>query len=106
MDETERRRVKQIAHNEEHGIVPRTITKRIADVMEGARSTSPKRGKGATKKGAAPKAVAIPDSPKALGKLLAQMEKQMLDHAQNLEFEEAAALRDQLMQIKQERLIG
>ena len=106
MDETERRRVKQIAHNEEHGIVPRTITKRIADVMEGARSTSPKRGKGATKKGAAPKSVAIPDSPKALGKLLAQMEKQMLDHAQNLEFEEAAALRDQLMQIKQERLIG
>ena len=106
MDETERRRVKQIAHNEEHGIVPRTITKRIADVMEGARSTSPKRGKGATKKGAAPKAVAIPDSPKALGKLLAQMEKQMLDHAQNLEFEEAAALRDQLMQIKQERLIS
>ena len=106
MDETERRRVKQIAHNEEHGIVPRTISKRIADVMEGARSTSPKRGKGATKKGAAPKAVAIPDSPKALGKLLAQMEKQMLDHAQNLEFEEAAALRDQLMQIKQERLIS
>ena len=106
MDETERRRVKQLAHNEEHGIVPRTITKRIADVMEGARSTSPKRGKGATKKGAAPKAVAIPDSPKALGKLLAQMEKQMLDHAQNLEFEEAAALRDQLMQIKQERLIS
>ena len=106
MDETERRRVKQIAHNEEHGIVPRTITKRIADVMEGARPTSPKRGKGATKKGAAPKAVAIPDSPKALGKLLAQMEKQMLDHAQNLEFEEAAALRDQLMQIKQERLIS
>lgn len=106
MDETERRRIKQMAHNEEHGIVPKTITKRIADVMEGARSTSPKRGKGATKKGTAPKPLAIPDNPKALGKLLAQMEKQMLDHAQNLEFEEAAALRDQLMQIKQERLIG
>lgn len=106
MDETERRRIKQMAHNEEHGIVPKTITKRIADVMEGARSTSPKRGKGATKKGAASKPLAIPDNPKALGKLLAQMEKQMLDHAQNLEFEEAAALRDQLMQIKQERLIG
>jgi excinuclease ABC subunit B len=48
----------------------------------------------------------IPDNPKALGKLLAQMEKQMLDHAQNLEFEEAAQLRDQVIQIKRENLIG
>jgi excinuclease ABC subunit B len=106
MDETERRRAKQIAHNEEHGIVPKTIAKRIADVMEGARSMSPKRGKGAGKKGATAKPVVVPDNPKALGKLLAQMEKQMLDHAQNLEFEEAAAMRDQLAQIKRENLIG
>ena len=106
MDETERRRAKQIAHNEEHGIVPKTITKRIADVMEGARSMSPKRGKGAGKKGATANPVVVPDNPKALGKLLAQMEKQMLDHAQNLEFEEAAAMRDQLAQIKRENLIG
>jgi excinuclease ABC subunit B len=106
MDETERRRAKQISHNEEHGIVPKTINKRIADVMEGARSMSPKRGKGAGKKGAVAKPVVVPDNPKALGKLLAQMEKQMLDHAQNLEFEEAAAMRDQLAQIKRENLIG
>lgn len=106
MDETERRRAKQLAHNAEHGIVPKTINKRIADVMEGARSTSPKRGKGAAKKGAAAKPVVVPDNPKALGKLLEQMEKQMLDHAQNLEFEEAAQLRDQLLQIKRENLIG
>ena len=50
MDETERRRTKQIAHNEAHDIVPKTINKRIADVMEGARSMSPKRGKGAGRK--------------------------------------------------------
>jgi excinuclease ABC subunit B len=106
MDETERRRAKQMAYNEEHGIVPKTINKRIADVMEGARSMSPKRGKGGTKKGTAANPVALPDNPKALGKLLAQMEKQMLDHAQNLEFEEAAAMRDQLAQIKREKLIG
>jgi excinuclease ABC subunit B len=105
MDETERRRVKQIAYNEEHDIVPQTINKRIADVMEGARSMSPKRGKGAAKKGKAV-TVAVPDNPKALGKLLEQMEKQMLDHAQNLEFEEAAALRDQVIQLKREHLIG
>ena len=106
MDETERRRTKQIAYNEEHDIVPQTINKRIADVMEGARSMSPKRGKGAAKKGKAATPVAEPDNPKALGKLLEQLEKQMLDHAQNLEFEEAAALRDQVIQLKREHLIG
>ena len=106
MDETERRRTKQIAYNQEHDIVPQTINKRIADVMEGARSMSPKRGKGAAKKGKAAMPVAVPDNPKALGKLLEQLEKQMLDHAQNLEFEEAAALRDQVIQLKREHLIG
>jgi excinuclease ABC subunit B len=106
MDETQRRREKQLAYNEAHGIVPQTINKRIADVMEGARSSAPKRGKGAGKKGASAPPVVIPDNPKALGKLLAQMEKQMLDHAQNLEFEEAAQLRDQVIQIKRENLIG
>ena len=106
MDETQRRRTKQIAHNEKHGIVPKTISKRIGDVMEGARSMSPKRGKGAAKKVKAVTPVAVPDNPKALGKLLEQMEKQMLDHAQNLEFEEAAALRDQVIQLKREHLIG
>ena len=106
MDETERRRMKQIAYNQEHDIVPQTINKRIADVMEGARSMSPKRGKGAAKKGKAATPVAVPDNPKALGKLLEQLEKQMLDHAQNLEFEEAAALRDQVIKLKREHLIG
>ena len=106
MDETQRRRTKQIAYNEEHDIVPKTISKRIGDVMEGARSMSPKRGKGAAKKVKAVTPVAVPDNPKALGKLLEQMEKQMLDHAQNLEFEEAAALRDQVIQLKREHLIG
>ena len=106
MDETQRRRTKQIAYNEEHDIVPKTISKRIGDVMEGARSMSPKRGKGAAKKVKAATPVAVPDNPKALGKLLEQMEKQMLDHAQNLEFEEAAALRDQVIQLKREHLIG
>ena len=106
MDETERRRMKQIAYNQEHDIVPQTINKRIADVMEGARSMSPKRGKGAAKKGKAATPVAVPDNPRALGKLLEQLEKQMLDHAQNLEFEEAAALRDQVIQLKREHLIG
>ena len=54
--------------------MPKTISKRIGDVMEGARSMSPKRGKGAAKKVKAVTPVAVPDNPKALGKLLEQME--------------------------------
>ena len=67
---------------------------------------SPKRGKGALKKGKLAKPVAVPDNPKALGRMLEKMEKQMLDHAQNLEFEEAASLRDQLIQLKRDHLVG
>ena len=104
MRETDRRRDKQIPHNAEHSIVPQTIRKEIADVMEGARS-APGSAKGSRKKTAtAP--VAVPDNPKALGKLLAQLEAKMLKHAQNLEFEEAALVRDQLQSLKEQKLIA
>ncbi len=102
--ETTRRRDKQIAHNEEHGITPRSISKQIADIMEGARVApgTPKRSRRQAGRGA--DKVEIPSDPKALGKLLDDLEKQMLDHAQNLEFEEAAAIRDQLREIRDARL--
>ena len=105
--ETNRRRDKQMAHNEAHGITPQTVRKQIADVMEGAR-VAPGPGAKRAARGAARKGpdVAIPDDPRALGKLLEQLEKQMLAHAQNLEFEEAAALRDQLQSIREARLRG
>ena len=103
--ETDRRREKQVAHNKKHNITPRSVTKQVSDVMEGARTAAPgspesllRRGK----KGA--DALVIPSSPKAFGKLLDKLEKQMLDHAQNLEFEEAAAIRDQLQTIRDARL--
>ena len=103
MGETGRRREKQIEHNKIHGIVPKSVTKSIADVMEGARSTStgPK-----SKRGNKVQPIIVPDSPKALGKLITQMEKQMLKHAQDLEFEEAAHVRDQLHQLRQKQLLG
>ena len=103
MGETGRRREKQIEHNKKHGIVPKSVTKSIADVMEGARSTStgPK-----SKRGNKVQPIIVPDSPKALGKLITQMEKQMLKHAQDLEFEEAAHVRDQLHQLRQKQLLG
>ena len=103
MGETGRRREKQIEHNKLHGIEPKSISKSIADVMEGARSTSTGSK---SKRGNKVQPIIVPDSPKALGKLITQMEKQMLKHAQDLEFEEAAHVRDQLHQLRQKQLLG
>ena len=107
MGETGRRREKQIEHNKLHWYyVPKSVTKSIADVMEGARSTSTGSK---SKRGNKVQPITVPDSPKALGKLITQMEKQMLKHAQDLEFEEAAHVRDQLHQLRAKtatRLMG
>ena len=103
MGETGRRREKQIEHNKLHGIEPKSISKSIADVMEGARSTTTGSK---SKRGNKVQPIIVPDSPKALGKLITQMEKQMLKHAQDLEFEEAAHVRDQLHQLRQKQLLG
>ena len=105
--ETERRRTKQIAFNESHGITPQTVKKQVADIMEGARRPAPGATRKATRsrqRGAAP--VELPDDPKALGKLVTQLENQMLEHAKNLEFEEAATVRDQIRNIREERLLA
>jgi len=107
MGEVERRRTKQIAHNEAHGIVPRTVKKVIADVMEGARAApgaakSRKGAKGGS--GAQPKRT-VPTTPKALGKLIKELEAEMLEHAKNLEFEQAAAVRDELQALREEGLL-
>jgi len=110
MDETERRRAKQIAFNEEHGITPQTIRKRIADIMEGAHAPVPRRAKDSRRRGGTrgrqAERIEVPEDPKALGKLIEQLEERMLEHARNLEFEEAAQLRDQLKEIRQERLLA
>ncbi len=106
--ETERRRTRQLNFNEEHGITPRTIEKQVADVMEGARGPaagalrSPNKS---TRKGQ-PQAIEVPDDPKALGRLLEQLEEQMLEHAKNLEFEEAAQVRDQIRNIRAQKLMA
>ena len=99
--ETDRRREKQVEFNKLHGITPQTIKKQVADVMEGAR-TAPGVLRGRSKKASrnSPAPIEIPDDPKALGKLLSQLENQMLEHARNLEFEEAAQLRDQLQEVR------
>ncbi len=112
IDETNRRRDKQIAFNKRHGIVPRTVSKAVADVMEGAR-TAPgaaksKRSRDRRAAQAAPADTAhqANGDPKALGKLLAELEEQMMTHAKNLEFEQAAAVRDEIREIRAAGLLN
>ncbi len=102
MDETERRRNKQIAFNKEHGITPKGINKRIADIMEGAYGPAgSKRGqkRAAEKKGKYD--IEIPAG-KNVWDVIAQLEKAMHQAAKDLEFEEAARLRDQITKLKHE----
>ena len=100
--ETARRREKQLAHNAEHGIIPKGVEKSVKDIMEGARRM-PTKGK--SKKVAEPRLAFSAEvanlTPAALSRKLKQLESQMQEHAKNLEFEEAAALRDQLTEVKQ-----
>ena len=105
--EVERRRTKQIEHNKKHGITPKTVRKAIADVMEGARAApaAASRGRGAKTAKGAQKKREIPTSPKALGKLIKQLEGEMLEHAKNLEFEQAASVRDELQSLREQGLL-
>ena len=100
MGETERRRLKQIAHNELHGITPRTIVKRVRDLIDGVYSE--KAGKDAERleQEAIQRAQVEDMSEKDVAREIKRLEKQMLEHARNLEFEQAARVRDQLTRLK------
>ncbi len=107
MDETGRRRHKQLEYNAEHGITPRGIHKSVADIMEGARSAAPTaRGRrGGSGKGRTESAVAAEAlEPAALARQIKRLETEMLERARNLEFEEAARLRDELARLKRREL--
>jgi excinuclease ABC subunit B len=93
IDETERRRTKQIAHNLAMGITPRGVTKRIKDIIDGVYNADDAR---AELKEAQTRAKFEDMSEKQLSKEIKRLEKQMMDHAKNLEFEKAAQTRDQL----------
>jgi excinuclease ABC subunit B len=99
--ETERRRQKQEAYNKEHNITPVGIQKAIHDVMEGAYSENSVRGRlfpgrKAAEKGEDYSIMSVSE----LTAKMAKLEKQMFDHAHNLEFEEAASVRDKIQDIK------
>lgn len=102
IDETERRRAKQIAFNEAHGIVPKGVNKKIKDMIDGVYSNAAQKamGEGLVDEAATAKVEAM--SEKQISKEIKRLEKLMVDHAKNLEFEKAAQVRDQLHVLKQQ----
>jgi excinuclease ABC subunit B len=95
--ETERRRRKQVTFNADHGIQPKGVSKRIKDMIDGVYDADEAR---AGLKAAEEQARYGTMTEKELGREIKRLEKQMLEHARNLEFEKAAAVRDQLMTLK------
>jgi excinuclease ABC subunit B len=105
IQETERRRAKQAAYNKAHNITPRGVKKAVNDIMEGAYSDHSVRGHLFPKtRVAEPSEDYAALSSEAISAKIAKLETQMYEHAHNLEFEEAAHLRDAIHQLKQNLL--
>lgn len=96
--ETERRRKRQIEYNREHGIEAKSVIKAVKELIDGVVVTTPVEPENSLLPAFAP------DDEKSVAKAIRQLEKKMLDHARNLEFEQAAAARDALNQLKQQVL--
>lgn len=100
IEETERRRAKQIAFNEEHGITPRGVNKAVRELIDGVVASDP----------TASLREDVPDElirdEKAAAREIKRLEKEMMDHARNLEFEQAAAVRDKLQRLKAKLLMA
>ncbi|MCK4489641.1 MAG: UvrB/UvrC motif-containing protein, partial [Anaerolineales bacterium] len=96
LDETERRREKQAKYNQEHGIQPESIKKSITDITERVKKKAIAEAGGDYKAGGA-QAIPLPE----LKSIIDELEKQMLTAAENLEFETAAGLRDQIFELRE-----
>ncbi len=105
IDETQRRRVKQLAYNQAHGIEPRSIQKPIRDLIDGVYSEKSDRQVQRQAAAMADLAGSEEMSERELAREIKRLEKRMQEHARNLEFEQAARLRDQLAHLK-ERVLG
>ena len=106
MAETERRRAKQMAYNEEHGITPQSVSRPVQDIMEGARAEPEQvKGRGKGRRAADAPADYAKLSPSELAARIRKLEQQMYQHARDLEFEQAAAVRDELHRLKEQGFI-
>ena len=108
IDETDRRRQRQAEYNEAHGITPKGIVKAVKEIIDGVQPRAQSRR--SRRYAEVPSAAAAEEaaqydamSADALGRQLRKLEKRMYDHAKNLEFEEAAALRDKIQAIRERR---
>lgn len=108
MDETERRRTKQMAHNQAHDITPTTISRSVEDIMEAGQAPGAKKtnGRGSERKVAEPEVQYDPAGMGAdeLAAAVNKLEDAMFEAAHNLEFEQAGKLRDQLHVLKEKQL--
>ena len=101
IDETERRRLKQTEHNKKHGIVPKSVHKAVRDIIDGATSEAAQvLAKIKQPRDDLPKV----NDPKEFAKVMKDLEKEMFQHAENLEFEQAARTRDRIEELRAEYL--
>ncbi|MCA1714348.1 MAG: UvrB/UvrC motif-containing protein, partial [Gammaproteobacteria bacterium] len=108
IEETDRRRAKQVEYNAEHGITPQSIVRAVMDIMEGARSEPgmQKKGRGKGRRVAEEAEDYARLTPNQVGTRLKALEQQMYQHARDLEFEDAARVRDQIRRLRDVQLMG
>ncbi|MBS0317003.1 MAG: excinuclease ABC subunit UvrB [Proteobacteria bacterium] len=100
LDETDRRRAKQAAYNREHGITPRSVVKQVRDLIDGVYSEKAQQQAERQERDALARARVEDMSEKDVAREIKRLEKRMFEHARNLEFEDAARVRDQLSLLK------
>ncbi len=105
ISETERRRKKQIAYNKKHNITPKGVFKSVADILEGAVVPGRKKGSKAQKGVAEPRTdYQVPMTPETMAATIKKLEAKMMEHSRNLEFEQAAAVRDEIVLLREQVL--
>jgi len=105
MDETERRRIKQEAYNQVHGITPQGIRKTVADILEAGYPGAPMKAQRLAQV-ADDTAEYAALTPQQMAKKLKELEKTMYQHAKNLEFEAAARIRDHIRELREQGLVA